>query len=72
MWQEAAKIDPDIKHPLAPLIAAWQSGPMEVQAVRDITGSLRGDTIAPRIAMRDSGSAKTDRLLPGTGALRNR
>ena len=62
VWQEAAKIDPDIKHPLAPLIAAWQSGPMEVQAVRDITGSLRGDTIAPRIAMRDSGSAKTDRL----------
>ena len=62
VWQEAAKADPEIKHPLAPLIAAWQSGPMEVQAVRDITGSLRGDTIAPRIAMRDSGNAKTDRL----------
>ena len=35
------------------MIAAWQSGPLEVQAVRDATGSLRGDTIAPRIAMRD-------------------
>ena len=62
VWQETAKADPEIKHPLAPLIAAWQSGPMEVQAVRDITGSLRGDTIAPRIAMRDSGNVKTDRL----------
>ena len=61
-WEEAAKKEPDIKHPLAPLISAWQSGPLEVQAVRDANGHLRSDTIAPRIAMRDSGSAKADRL----------
>ena len=60
-WEEASKIDEDIKHPLAPLIHAWQSGPKEVQAVRDTDGNLRGDTIAPRIAMRESGG-KTDRL----------
>ena len=35
---------------------------MEVQAVRDADGTLRGETIAPRIAMRDSGNAKADRL----------
>ena len=62
VWDEASENNPKMKHPLAPLISAWQSGPLEVQAVRDITGSLRGDTIAPRIAMRDSGNAKTDRL----------
>lgn len=60
-WEEAAKKEPGIKHPLAPLISAWQSGPLEVQAVRDAYGHLRSDTIAPRIAMRDSGSAKADR-----------
>ena len=62
VWEEAVKQHPQIKHPLAPLIAAWQSGPMEVQAVRDANGSLRGDTIAPRITMRDSGNPRTDRL----------
>ena len=62
VWDEAAENDPKIKHPLAPLISAWQSGPLEVQAVRDNDGSLRGDTIAPRIAMRDSGNAKGDKL----------
>ena len=61
-WDEASDNTPRLKHPLAPLIAAWQSGPLEVQAVRDIDGNLRGDTIAPRIAMRDSGNAKADRL----------
>ena len=35
--------------------------PMEVEAVRDTSGNLRSDTIAPRIAMRESG-ARTDRL----------
>ena len=60
-WQEAIKSVQDLKHPLAPLINAWHSGPMEVEAVRDANGHLRGDTIAPRIAMRESG-AKTDRL----------
>ena len=58
VWEEAVKQHPQIKHPLAPLIAAWQSGPMEVQAVRDANGSLRGDTIAPRITMRDSGNPR--------------
>ena len=62
VWDEAAENDPKIKHPLAPLISAWQSGPLEVQAVRDDDGSLRGDTIAPRIAMRDGGSARVNRL----------
>ena len=61
VWQEADKTVPDLKHPLAPLIDAWHTGPMEVQAVRDTNGNLRSDTIAPRIAMRESG-AKTDRL----------
>ena len=62
VWNEAAENDPKIKHPLAPLISAWQSGPLEVQAVRDDDGGLRGDTIAPRIAMRDGGSARVNRL----------
>ena len=60
-WVEAEKTDPDIKHPLAPLIHAWHSGPVEVQPVRDTNGHLRGDTIMPRITMRDSG-AQADRL----------
>ena len=62
LWAEAAEKDPKLKHPLAPLIAAWQSGPLEVQAVRDVTGGLRGDTIAPRIAMREGANLRTDRL----------
>ena len=62
VWDEASEHDPKIKHPLAPLISAWQSGPLEVQAVRDNDGSLRGDTIAPRIAMRDSGNTRADRI----------
>ncbi len=61
VWEEAAESDSEVKHPLAPLISAWQSGPLEVQAVRDDDGSLRGDTIAPRIAMRD-GNTGTNRL----------
>ena len=62
VWDEAAKKDPKLKHPLAPLISAWQSGPLEVQAVRNTDGTLRGDTIAPRIAMRETGNARVDRL----------
>ena len=73
-WQEAVKSVQDLKHPLAPLINAWHTGPLEVMPVRDTNGNLRGDTIAPRIAMRESG-ARTDRLylspahieLDGTG-----
>ena len=60
-WQEAVKGAKGLKHPLAPLIGAWQSGPLEVMPVRDADGNLRGDTIAPRIAMRETG-ARTDRL----------
>ena len=60
-WQEAIKGAKGLKHPLAPLIGAWQSGPLEVEAVRDTSGNLRSDTIAPRIAMRETG-ARTDRL----------
>ena len=74
VWQEAVKTTSELKHPLAPLINAWHTGPMEVEAVRDTSGNLRSDTIAPRIAMRQSG-ARTDRLyllpahieLDGTG-----
>ena len=62
VWEEAATSDPNRQHPLAPLIAAWQSGPLEVQAVREPDGTLRPDTIAPRIAMRDSGNPRADRL----------
>ncbi len=60
-WAEVSKADAEVKHPLAPLIHAWHSGPAEVQPVRDAEGNLRGDTIAPRIAMRDGGGM-TDRL----------
>ena len=60
-WAEVCKADAEVKHPLAPLIHAWHSGPAEVQPVRDADGNLRGDTIAPRIAMRDGGGM-TDRL----------
>ena len=60
-WEEASRTDKDTKHPLAPLIHAWQSGPKEVLPVRDAGGNLRGDTILPRISMRDSG-AQADRL----------
>ena len=60
-WQEADKTVPQLKHPLAPLIHAWHTGPLEVLPVRDADGHLRGDTIMPRISMRESG-AKTDRL----------
>ena len=62
VWEEAAANDPKLRHPLAPLIGAWQSGPLEVQAVRDPDGSLRADTIAPRIAMRDGGNTRANRL----------
>lgn len=62
VWEEAQKDNPDLKHPLLPLIKAWQSGPVEVLAVRDADGKLRGDTIAPRIAMRERSDSRTDRL----------
>ena len=62
VWQEVSASDPKLSHPQAPLIAAWQSGPLEVQPVRDDGGNLRADTIAPRIAMRDGGNTKTNRL----------
>ena len=60
-WEEVEKTDTKVKHPLAPLIHAWHSGPTEVQAVRDADGTLRGDTIMPRITMREGGG-RTDRL----------
>ena len=53
-WAEVRKADAEVKHPLAPLIHAWHSGPAEVLPVRDADGNLRGDTIVPRIAMRES------------------
>ena len=30
-WSDAREKDPHLLHPLAPLVAAWQSGPLEVQ-----------------------------------------
>ena len=62
VWEDVSAIDPKLKHPLAPLIAAWQSGPIEVQAVRDADGNLRGDSIIPRMAMRRELNSGTDRL----------
>ncbi len=62
VWAEATERNSKLKHPLAPLIAAWQSGPMEVQAVREANGGLRSDTILPRVAMRETGNVGTDRL----------
>ena len=62
VWEEATKDKPDIKHPLAPLISAWQSGPLEVQAVRDPDGALRADAIMPRVSMRREFNSGTDRL----------
>ena len=64
VWEEADERDPKVgvKHPLAPLISAWQSGPMEVQAVRDADGSLRPDAILPRLAMRRELNSGTDKL----------
>ena len=60
-WMEADRVLEGVKHPLAPLIHAWHTGPVEVLPVREADGNLRPDTIMPRIAMRESG-AKTDRL----------
>ena len=60
-WQEGHETNSELKHPLAPLIHAWHSAPAEVRPVRDANGNLRSDTIAPRIAMRESG-AQADRL----------
>ena len=62
VWQEATTTVPELKHPLAPLISAWHTRPMEVEAVRDANGNLRSDTIAPRIAMRETGNTRVDRL----------
>ena len=61
-WDDVMETSPRrILHPLAPLIHAWHSRPVEVSAVRDANGDLRPDTIVPRLAMRGNGS-KTDRL----------
>ena len=62
VWQDATRTSPKLKHPLAPLILAWQSGPTEVQAVRAADGSLRADAIMPRVAMRRQLNSGTDRL----------
>ena len=62
VWEAAAAEHPKLKHPLTPLIGAWQSGPLEVQAVRNIDGNLRGDSIIPRVAMRGELNTGTDRL----------
>ena len=62
VWDEAAKKNRNLKHPLAPLISAWQSGPLEVQAVRTSNGNLRADVIMPRVAMRRNLNSGTDRL----------
>ena len=62
VWDDVVMTAPRrVQHPLAPLIHAWHSRPVEVSAVRDADGDLRGDTIAPRIAMRENGT-KTDKL----------
>ena len=60
-WAEVQKTDGEVKHPLAPLIHAWHSRPAEVQPVRNADGTLRGDTIMPRLSMRGNGN-RTDKL----------
>ena len=60
-WHSVSKPKNPRLHPLAPLIHAWHSRPVEVLPVRDANGDLRRDTIVPRLAMRSNGS-KTDRL----------
>ena len=71
-WDDVMKTSPrKVLHPLAPLIHAWHSRPVEVSAVRDATGDLRPDTIVPRLAMRGNGS-KTDRLYLHAGTHRRR
>ena len=67
VWEEARKTQPRLKHPLAPLVLAWQSGPTEVQAVRVADGSLRADSIMPRVAMRRHLNSGTDRLYLAPG-----
>ena len=62
VWKVAQERNPKPKHPLAPLIEAWQRGPHEVQAVRDAGGGLRPDAIMPRMAMRRDLNSGTDRL----------
>ena len=62
VWEEASVKEPNLKHPLAPLIAAWQAGPLEVPAVRNADGNLRADSIIPRVAMRRDLNSGTDRL----------
>ena len=64
-WDDIRPKPSHIKHPLAPLIHAWHTRPAEVSAVRDANGALRGDTIIPRIAMRESGT-KADRFRGST------
>ena len=62
-WRAARASGSKAKHPLAPLIQVWQTKrPLDVEAVRDADGKLRQDTIVPRIAMRDGGGSRTDRL----------
>ena len=62
VWEDTTGTSPKLKHPLAPLILAWQSGPTEVQAVRAADGCLRADAIMPRVAMRRQLNSGTDRL----------
>ena len=62
VWEKAREKSLHIKHPLAPIIAAWQSGPLEVEVVRDAQGKLRSDAIMPRVAMRKGSGSGTDRL----------
>ena len=62
-WVAARERGIDVKHPLAPLIQVWQTRrPLEVSAVRDSDGSLRADAVLPRVAMRNGGGGRTDRL----------
>ena len=62
VWEEASVKEPNLKHPLVPLITAWQAGPLEVPAVRNADGNLRADSIIPRVAMRRDLNSGTDRL----------
>ena len=61
-----------VKHPLAPLIQAWQSRPLEVKPVRDTDGSLRADAVVPRIAIAKLGSIRNRQTLSTSSPLQSR
>ena len=59
-WQEAVKSEKDLKHPLAPLIDAWHTGPLEVEASQRHQ-RYTSEAIRLRHAYRNAGEWRKDR-----------